>query len=54
MSICEFFIDRNETSHLEEQQIDYMEGIGDANAEGANGMGKLLLTALLFNRAAAL
>ena len=41
ISIHELFVDRYEPSHLIDQVINYMEGIGDASAEGANGMGQL-------------
>ena len=54
MSICEFFIDRDEPAHLVDQVIRGMEGIGDASAEGANGMGQLFAAALSVDRSAAL
>ena len=41
MSICELFIDRDEPSHLVDQEIHDMEVILDASAEGDNGMGQL-------------
>ena len=34
MSICEFFIDKDEPSHLADQAIHDMEGIGDTSTEG--------------------
>ena len=36
MSICEFFVDRDDPSHLVDQVIHVMEGIGDASAEGVS------------------
>ena len=49
MSIREFFIDIDETAHLVDQAIHDMELIGDASADGANGMGQLFATDLLVN-----
>ena len=54
MSIREFFIDRDETAHLVDQVIHYMEGIGHASAEGANGMGQLFAAALSVDGSSAL
>ena len=43
MSIREFIIDRDDMAHLVDQVIHDMEGIGDASAEGGNGMGQLFV-----------
>ena len=47
MSILEFFIDIYDLSHLVDQVIRDMEGIGDTSAEGDNRMGQLFTEALL-------
>ena len=49
MSIIEFFIDRDERSHLVDQVIPDIEGIGDTSVEGANRMGQLFTAALSVN-----
>ena len=54
MSIRELLIGRDELAHLVYQAIHDMEGIGDASAEGANGMGQLFVTYFLVNGAATL
>ena len=54
MSIHKFFMDRDDPDHLVDQAIFDTEVIGDASAEGANGMGQLFATALLVDGAAAL
>ena len=54
MSIREFFIDRDEPAHLVDQVIHDMEVIGDTSAEGANGMGQLLVAAFLVDGSATL
>ena len=54
MSIHEFFIDRDAPAHLVYQVIHDMEGIGDASAEGANGMGQLFVADLLVDGSSAL
>ena len=54
MSICEFFIGRDETAHIVDQEIADMEGIGDASVEGFNGMGQLFAADLSANVAAVL
>ena len=54
MSIHKLFMDRDELANLVDQAIHDMEGIGDARAEGDNGMDKLLETALSVDGAAAL
>ena len=42
MSIREFFMDIDELAHQVDRAIHDMEGIGDASAEGGNGMDQLL------------
>ena len=54
MYIHEFFIDRDEPAHLVDQVIHDMEVIGDTSAEGANGMGQLLVAAFLVDGSATL
>ena len=54
MSICEWFIYRDELAHLVDQVIHDMEGIGYTSAEGDNGMGQLFMKALSVDWAAAL
>ena len=53
MSICEFFVDRDEPAHLVDQVIHDMEGIGDTSAEGSNQMGQFFATALSADGSAA-
>ena len=54
MSICEFFVDRDDPSHLVDQVIHDMEGIGDTSAEGDNGMGQLFTADFLVDGSTAL
>ena len=54
MPIFELFIDVDELDHIVDQEIHNMEGIGDASAEGANGMGQLFVAFLSVNGAVAL
>ena len=54
MSIREFFIDKDDPSHLVEQVIHYMEVIVDTSAEGGNGMDQLLMAYLLVDGSDAL
>ena len=44
MSICKFFIDRDRPSHLLDQVLHDMEGIGHTSAEGFNQMGQFFTT----------
>ena len=46
MPIFELFIDVDELDHIVDQEIHNMEGIGDASAEGSNGMVQLFAEAL--------
>ena len=41
MSIREFFMDRDEPSHIVDQAIHDMEIIGDPSADGSNGTDRL-------------
>ena len=54
MSIRELFIDRYEPAHLVDQVIHDMEVIGDASAEGSNGMGQLFAVDFLVDGSAEL
>ena len=54
MSICQFFIDREEPADLVDQVIHDTEGIGDASAEWANRMDKLFAEDFSFEGAIAL
>ena len=54
MSTHEFFIDRDDTTHLVDQVISDMEGIVDTSSDGANRMGKLFVADLLVNGSDAL
>ena len=54
MYIREFFIDRNDPSHLVDQVIHDMERIGDASYEGANAMSQLFAADMLVDRSSAL
>ena len=49
MSICEFFVGSDKPSHLVNQVIHDMEGIGYECDEGANGMYQLFAEALSFD-----
>ena len=54
MSICWFFIGRDDPAHLADQVIHDMEGIGDASDEGSNGMDQLLAVDLSVDGSSAL
>ena len=54
MSMYSFFIDRDDPPHLVDQVIHDMKVIGDASAEGANGMVQLFAASLSFDGSAAL
>ena len=54
MSIWKLFIDRYELSHLVDQTIHEMEGIGDASSEEASGMDQFFAAALLVDVAVTL
>ena len=54
MSICQFFIDREEPTDLVDQVIHDTEGIGDASVEWANRMDKLFAEDFSFEGAIAL
>ena len=47
MYIFELFIDIDEPANLVDRVIHYTEGIGNASAEGTNGMGQLFAVDLL-------
>ena len=47
MSICEFFIDRDDLAHLVDQFIRDMEVIVYTSAEGSNGMGHFFVADFL-------
>ena len=54
MSVCKFFMDRDEPSHLVDQAIHDMEVFGDASSKGSNGIYQLFAADLLVDGAAAL
>ena len=54
MSVRELFIDIYEPSHLVDQVIHDMEGIGDTSSEGSNRMGQFFTAALSVDGSAAL
>ena len=54
MSICEFFIDRDEPDHLVYQVIHEMEGVGDTSYEEGNGMCQFFTEDLSVNGSATL
>ena len=54
MSICELFIDRDDTAHLVDQVIHDIKVIGDTSTDGANCMGPLFMVDLSVDRSAAL